>query len=307
MGNKNDFLINARMNKKDEFYTQYSDIERCVESFVDSFKGKMVYCPCDTMESNFTRFFKDNFEKLGLKGLYYSSLTQPAYYYDGKEEAQVGNMIDILTDDFRLMLEDVDIVVTNPPFSCFVRFVDSIIEERKDLLVIGTQNSATCKSVFSHIMNDGLKLWYGGFKGTAGHFFVPDDYEDYAKSGNHVENMIRVSGVMWWTTLPMEYPELMVLTESYYDSLGNPDNEKYPVFDNFRKISGLDCDLINVNRTKDIPKDYSGYMAVPVSFFSKYNPDQFELVQLDHYGPLGNLDNVINGKQIYRRIIIKRN
>lgn len=305
MANKNNFLIKAKRDKNNEFYTQYSDIESEIDKFKDFFKGKIVYCPCDTSHSNFPKFFKDKFFDLGLTGLYWSSLTEPTFFYDGAKQTEIGESIDILSNDFIDMMKKADIVVTNPPFTHFVRFVDDIVEAGKDLLVIGMQNSATCKLVFEHIMKDNLKLHYG-FKGIAGHFIVPDYYEDKATSGDHKEGMIRVSGVVWWTTLSLPDIPKFIFTSHYYDENGNPDNEKYQKYDNFRKISRLDEDLININKTKDIPDDYKGYMAVPVSFFVKYNPEQFELVQLDHYGPLGNLDNVVNGKTIYRRIIIKK-
>lgn len=70
MGNKN--LHNARMAKNDEFYTQYSDIQKEVNAYLEYeptvFKDKTILLPCDDPEwSNFTKFFVQNFEKFGLK------------------------------------------------------------------------------------------------------------------------------------------------------------------------------------------------------------------------------------------------
>ncbi len=72
MANKN--LTGARRAKNDEFYTQFSDIQKEVESYLeynpDTFKGKTVYCNCDDpFESNFFRYFVLNFARLGLKSL----------------------------------------------------------------------------------------------------------------------------------------------------------------------------------------------------------------------------------------------
>jgi len=70
MANKN--LTNAKKAKNDEFYTQFSDIQKEVESYLEydpnTFKGKVVYSNCDDpFESNFFRYFVLNFDKLGLK------------------------------------------------------------------------------------------------------------------------------------------------------------------------------------------------------------------------------------------------
>ena len=72
MANKN--LTNAKKAKNDEFYTQFSDIQKEVESYLEydpnTFKGKVVYSNCDDpFESNFFRYFVLNFNKLGLKQL----------------------------------------------------------------------------------------------------------------------------------------------------------------------------------------------------------------------------------------------
>ena len=72
MANKN--LTNAKKAKNDEFYTQFSDIQKEVESYLEydpnTFKGKVVYSNCDDpFESNFFRYFVLNFNRLGLKRL----------------------------------------------------------------------------------------------------------------------------------------------------------------------------------------------------------------------------------------------
>jgi len=72
MANSN--LTNAKRAKNDEFYTQYGDIQKEIEAYLeynpDVFRGKIVYCNCDDpFESNFFRYFVLNFNKLGLKQL----------------------------------------------------------------------------------------------------------------------------------------------------------------------------------------------------------------------------------------------
>jgi len=70
----NDKLSDAKRAKNDEFYTQYHDIEKEINAYLDFnskvFKGKTVLLPCDDPEwSNFTKYFAQNFERLGLKKL----------------------------------------------------------------------------------------------------------------------------------------------------------------------------------------------------------------------------------------------
>ncbi|MFA5750995.1 MAG: adenine-specific methyltransferase EcoRI family protein [Candidatus Paceibacterota bacterium] len=72
MANSN--LTNAKKAKNDEFYTQYSDIQKEIEAYLDfdknTFRNKVVYCNCDDpFESNFFRYFVLSFNKLGLKKL----------------------------------------------------------------------------------------------------------------------------------------------------------------------------------------------------------------------------------------------
>src|SRR3989344_8880057 len=72
MANSN--ITNAKKAKNDEFYTQYSDIQKEIEAYLEYcpnvFRGKVVYCNCDDpFESNFFRYFVLNFNKLGLKRL----------------------------------------------------------------------------------------------------------------------------------------------------------------------------------------------------------------------------------------------
>ena len=70
----NSHLTNAKRAKNDEFYTQYDDIQKEIEAYVeydpDVFKGKVVYCNCDDpFESNFVKFFANRFNSYGIKKL----------------------------------------------------------------------------------------------------------------------------------------------------------------------------------------------------------------------------------------------
>lgn len=319
--NKN--LHKANQAKKDEFYTQLSDIEKELGHYEKHFQGKVVFCNCDDPRvSNFFHYFSYNFEKLGLKkliatcyknqnvNLFSQNSSEKAIYLEyagdkNKDKVPELNEIGIKylkgDGDFRSkecieLLKQSDIVVTNPPFSLFREYVAQLMEYKKKFIIIGHQNAITYKEVFKLIKEN--KIWLGyGFTGGAAHFINPH-YEDYATAGNHKEGMIRVSGVVWFTNLEIDKRhEDLILYKTYKG------NEKdYPKYDNY--------DAINVDKTKDIPIDYKGLMGVPISFLDKYNLDQFEII--GHIGSVG-ADGVysfanaiyINGKKLFKRILIK--
>ncbi|MCR8892550.1 adenine-specific methyltransferase EcoRI family protein [Bacteroides sp. ET336] len=308
----NKHLRKAKKSKSDEFYTQLCDIERELQYYPDSFVNKVVYCNCDDSQtSNFFRFFKDNFQKLGLRKLIascYKKTNQDlfevkknvkAYYciYEGEKIPM--QVISFKGDgDFRSaecikLLKQADVVVTNPPFSLFREFVSQIVKYNKEFLIIGNVNAITYKEIFDLIQNN--KIWLGVNlgRGISG-FIVPEHYEQYGTEVRINENgqkIISTNGCLWLTNLELnQRHEDIVLTKMYYG------NEKdYPKYDN--------CNGINVNRTQDIPKDYTGLMGVPITFLHKYNPAQFEIVKF-RKGDDGK-DLCINGKCPYFRILVK--
>lgn len=286
---KNKNLQEAKTNKKDEFYTQLSDIERELKYYKKHFKDKVVYCNCDDPRvSNFFHFFSYNFEKLGLKKLIatcYKNQDMDLFSQNNSEQAiyleytgdKNGNNVPDPNEigikklkgdgDFRSkecieLLKQADIVVTNPPFSLFREYISQLIEYDKKFIIVGHQNAIKYKEIFPLIRDN--KLWLGyGFKGGAGHF-INEHYEDYATATDRKEGMIRVSGVHWFTNLEInKRHEDLILYKKYTP-------EEYPKFENF--------DAINVDVTKDIPMDYEGFMGVPITFMDKYNPDQFEII-----------------------------
>lgn len=313
---KNSTLHKAKSAKQDEFYTQLGDIENELRHYRDHFKNKIVYCNCDDpTESNFYKYFKLNFNKLGLKKLIatcYKSIDRDLFSQHDSEQAVYIEYYETPRDkkhpfehtnthllkgdgDFRSqecidILKQVDIVCTNPPFSLFREYVAQLVEYDKQFLIIGHQNAVTYKEIFPLIKD--RKIWLGyGFRGGATHFIAPS-YEDYAVSGDHREGMVRVSGVHWFTNLDhKKRHEDLILYKQY-----SP--QEYPKYDNY--------DAIEVSKTAEIPKDYDGYMGVPISFLDKYSPDQFEIVGMDdHRVEWRGRGPDINGKAKYRRVVIR--
>ena len=96
---------------------------------------------------------------------------------------------------------------------------------------------------------------------------------------------------MWLTNLDNEKRHESIELVKVYE--GNED--EYPFYDNYFGI--------NVNKTKDIPADFSGVMGVPVTFLHRFNPDQFEIIKFRKGDD--NKDLRINGKPTYFRILIR--
>jgi hypothetical protein len=319
----------ARNSKQDEFYTQLPDIERELKHFKKYFKNKVVLCNCDDPRvSNFFHYFSYNFEQLGLKklitvcyknqerDLFSKHDSEKAIYleYTGDKEgnkvpdpAEIGIKLLNGDGDFRSkecieLLQQADIVVTNPPFSLFREYVEQLVEYRKHFVIIGSLSALTYKETFKLIRDDQLWLGYA-FHGGNAYFATPYAKEFATGVYNEETGLVKFRNVTWFTNLEIEKRnEKLLLYKTYY---GNED--EYPKYDNY--------DAINVDKTKDIPGDYEGVMGVPISFLDKHNPKQFEIVGLIA-GNIKGLAGIpsasgkdgpyINGKLRYGRILIRK-
>ncbi len=345
---KNKNLSKAKSNKNDEFYTQLSDIERELRYYRPYFKDKVVLCNCDDpFESNFFMYFVLNFNTLGLKKLICTCYAgspvagtklqyhvedngQMSFVYDetgqltGSEKHAYKAVINVLHDatgnggiemvdvaelfktgeneltelegdgDFRSpecidLLKEADIVCTNPPFSLFREYITLLMEYDKQFIIIGNKNAITYKEVFPLLKDNKIWLGYNTIK-------------EFKQPNGDPKNM---SGLTrWFTNLDIKkYHEYMICFRNY-------DPQKYPKFDNY--------DVINVNKTSDIPCDYTGVMGVPITFLDGYCPEQFEIIEgSNRYGILNTFGmndkikenhshgNNINGKATYFRIFIR--
>ena len=284
-------LTAAKRAKKDEFYTQRVDIENELRHYKAHFKDKVVLCNCDDpRQSEFFKYFVENFEKLGLKRLIatcYKSQDVDLFSQGDCERAicQVyegdknGNMVldddevgvrvlngdgDFRSEECIEILKEADIVVTNPPFSLFREYVEQLIKYRKKFVIIGNQNAITYKEIFPLLKNN--EVWIGYKFGDMA-FKVPADSEPRAtrywqdESGQKWRSM---GNVCWYTNLDIQNRhEKLPLYKKYTP-------EEFPRYDNYNAI--------NVDKTADIPYDYNGAMGVPITFMDKYCPEQFEIL-----------------------------
>lgn len=292
-------LDKAKVNKKDEFYTQLIDIEKEMIHYTKHFRNKIVYCNCDNPEiSNFWKYFYDHFKELGLRELYATFYGEGASFhrYDGENVVitQLQGDGDFRSEECIQILEQSDVVVTNPPFSLFREYISQLDSYNKDFLVISNINAITYKEVFPLIQAN--KVWLGVCfgRGISG-FIVPDSYELYGTETMVNENGDRIispNNCMWLTSLDNEKRHQPIELVKKYE--GNED--AYPFYDNYYGI--------NVNKTQDIPADYMGAMGVPITFLNKYDPEQFEIIKFRKGDD--DKDLRVNGKAPYFRILIKR-
>ena len=311
MANTN--LANAKTAKKDEFYTQYPDIQKEINAYLDYdpnvFRGKTVLLP-----------FAQNFELLGLNKLISTSYApeskkyklpyQPTLFeteqphFDADKSKTHGKIFvlehdvtgnnriniedlqwqylegdgDFRSKEIRKLRDEADIIVTNPPFSLFREFVAWLMEAGKQFVIIGNINAVSYKEVFPLIKDN--KIWMGvSIHSGDREFGVPDTYPLEASGWRIDENgnkYIRVKGVRWFTNIDhgRRHQPLRLMTMA--------ENFKHS---KHKEIRGkkeyepyVNFEGIEVPYTDAIPSDYEGAMGVPISFLDKYCPDQFEIL-----------------------------
>ena len=360
MANQN--LTSAKNAKNDEFYTQYFDIEKEISAYLDYntdvFRDKTILLPCDDPDwSNFTKFFAQNFERFGLKKLIstsyapdsknYKCAYQPTLFetnapHFDKTKTQINGKIYTLTHDktgdgvvdindlewtyldgdgdfrsneIKNLRDEADIIITNPPFSLFREFLAWVMEADKQFVIIGNMNAIKYKNLFPLIQEN--KIWLGAGKNDGRNIWyqIPDNYDDFHKEENGKKYAF-VAGTIWFTNLDhgRRHQPLQLMTESDVIKFGT--KKPFDKYDNY--------DAIEVSLVKNIPSDYAGIMGVPISFLSKYSPEQFEIIwqasgNTKASAPIEVLEklkykshpddrggcSIVKGRRTYDRILIK--
>ena len=293
-------LHKAKTAKNDEFYTQLTDVAKELMHYKKHFKDKIVFCNCDDPTwSAFWKYFHLNFAELGLKKLISTHYDREEATYKMEYTGGDDNDIEVGVKtplegngDFRNqecldLLDESDIVVTNPPFSLFREYVAVLMEHQKKFLIIGNKNAITYKEFFPLLKNN--EVWIGCT--NVKEFLQPDG--SIKKFGN----------IGWFTNLDVaKRHEKLILWKNYTP-------EEYPRYDNY--------DAINVDKVSEIPCDYDGVMSVPITFMDKYNPLDFEIIGADEAEGTGFSNGLyiqgskykqcyMNGKRIYKRIFIRK-
>ena len=269
MAKNNKAMQAAKTNKNDEWYTRLEDIEDEIsmhEDYVLQFEGKTVLCNCDDPEwSNFFLFFRLHFKQLKLKKViftHYEMNGSPSYKLEWDGSYIGYDTLNLIktplkgNGDFRspecvALLDECDVVVTNPPFSLLREFIGLIIDHKKDMVIIANEMQCTSKEIFPLFQSGKLNFGYNHVK----EFKVPDG------------TFKKIGTVAWFTTFKLDkYNEELPLCCQYE---GHED--EYPKYDNY--------DAIEVNQIRRIPRDYFGVMGVyGPSFLTQYNREQFEVL-----------------------------
>lgn len=268
MAKNNKAMQAAKTNKNDEWYTRLEDIEDEIsmhEDYVRQFEGKTVLCNCDDPEwSNFFLFFRLHFKQLKLKKViftHYEMNGSPSYKIEWNGDYLGYDTLNLIktplegNGDFRspecvALLDECDVVVTNPPFSLLREFIGLIIDHKKDMVIIANEVQCTSKEIFPLFQSGKLNFGYNHVK----EFKVPDG------------TFKKIGTVAWFTTFKLDkYNEELPLCCQYEGH-----EAEYPKYDNY--------DAIEVNQIRRIPRDYFGVMGVyGPSFFNSFNKEQFEV------------------------------
>ena len=225
----NSNLHKAREAKKDEFYTQLSDIEKELSHYKEYFKGKVLFCNCDDPRvSSFFHYFSHKFGELGLKklittcyksqnaDLFSENDSAKAIYLEYTGEKNRGKVPtperiglqhlegdgDFRSKECIELLKQADIVVTNPPFSLFREYVAQLVEYGKKFVIIGDQNAITYKEIFALIKDN--KIWLGVDNYGTKWFGVKDEYDITTESRKKIENgkkFFSSGRIVWFTNL----------------------------------------------------------------------------------------------------------
>lgn len=294
----------AKTNKNDEFYTRLEDIATELCNYKKHFENKIVLCNCDDPEwSNFWIYFHNNFSEFKLKKListHYNKDGSPSYkmeYSGGNDEdAREGRKIPLKGNgDFRSeecieILKEADVVVTNPPFSLFREYIQQLVENKKEFVILGNPNAITYKDFFPLLKNN--KVWIGYKSMNKDMYFIVSDEraENLKKTKKEKSGYVVIDGkiyaraqAIWYTNLDIPKRHSLLADELKYQYTKHPD--WYPKYDNYDAINvgyvGQDLTLKRrTNKITHIPYDYDGVMGVPISFMGSYNPDEYEIIGL---------------------------
>jgi hypothetical protein len=313
----------AKAAKNDEFYTQYADIQKEINAYLEynpnTFCDKTVLLPCDDPEwSNFTRFFAQNFERLGLKRLISTSYAveskkykdyQPTLFetespwFDADKTRIKGKIFELTRDtnqngrididdlewhyldgdgDFRskevCKLRDEADIIVTNPPFSLFREFVAWIFKAKKQFLVIGNKNAITYKEIFPLIKDNM-LWIGPSI-TSGdrEFMVPKDYETHSPSLRIDEKGNKYIRV----------PGVHWFTNLEHGRRHEPlqlmtmkENIRYGKHQEIRErgyISYANYDAIDVPYSDAIPSDYDGVMGVPKTFVDKYCPEQFEII-----------------------------
>lgn len=313
----------------DEWYTDYDTVENELKNYKKQFENKIILCNSDNpLESAFAMYFLKNFNRLKIRKLICTSLSEVKKYekdndcqrlhtgklmivdkfpiFDDNQDIidyiKKKNLItklegngDFLNEEGCLYLKMSDIVVTNPPFSKFTDLFLLIMKYKKKFLLIGNQNAIMYKEIFPYIKNN--LVWSGYHFGDMS-FKVPKDTIPRKTRFWIDENGQKwrsLGNAMWFTNLEKTAGKRELLLSYQYKDIN------YPKYDDFNAI--------HIKKVAEIPYNYKGIMGVPLTYIKYHNPERFEIIGEANHGSDNKYDLFkprIEGKEVYKRLLIQR-
>ena len=321
MANTN--LANAKTAKNDEFYTQYADIQKEINAYLDYdpnvFRGKTVLLPCDDPEwSNFTKFFAQNFELLGLKKListsyapeskkykmpYQPTLFETSQPYYNVDKSKTNGKIFVLdrdvTGDSRINIEDLQWQYLEGDGDFRSKEIKALRDEA-DIVVTNPPFSLFREFVLWLMEAEKLFIIIGNMNAVTYKEIFPLIKKNRMWLGNGFQNgnaFFRVEaprdsyadGVFDESTSLVKFRNCCWFTNIDHGRRHQPlqlmtmaENFKHSKHKEIRGrkdyIHYENYDAIEVPYTDSIPSDYEGAMGLPKSFLDKYCPEQFEII-----------------------------
>ena len=305
---KNENLHKAKDAKKDEFYTQYEDIQNELNHYEQHFKGKTVLCNCDDpFESNFCKFFLRNFNYLGLKRLICTSYStspvigQQLTLFDWMDEPVVqgtGYVMDIrevpMANGRGVSDADIDALLKSKKRGVKklkgdgdFRSEECIEYLKQSDIVVTNPPFSLFREYVAQLMEYGKKFLIIGNKNA----ITYKEIFPLIKDNQMWVGYRGFSGGMWFysdyegrTEKIVDGEKLINVPSIWFTNLDHNkrheelilykhyygNEEEYPRYANY--------DAIEVSKVSDIPCDYYEEIGVPITYLDKHNPDQFEIV-----------------------------
>lgn len=342
MANKN--LTAAMRAKKDEFYTQLSDIENEMKYYRKYFKGKVILCNCDDpYESNFFKYFASNFNALGLKKLiatcYNGSPIQGEellfeWEDEPEGEKKIAYKVEITevrdwNNDGRIDLADVRYLLQNDRNTITVLHQNGDFRSQEcieclkeaDIVVTNPPFSLFREYVAQLMRYEKKFIIIGNQNAITYKEIFPLIKDNRLWLGQSIHSGDRKFNV------PDDYPLnaatcgtdadghkfIRVKGVRWFTNLEVPvRDEELVLYKKYTPEEYPEYDnykAINVDKTSEIPCDYDGVMGVPITFLDKYCPKQFEITGYMASTTINDYNfgyPYIDGKKKYARILIRK-
>ena len=333
-GNEN--LKNAKRAKKDEFYTQLSDIEKEIRHYKEHLKDKIILCNCDDpYESNFFKYFAMNFNFLELKKLIATCYSSSPVMGEQLSFMDI-NALHIEDKKYKhsYKIEITEVRDQNNDGAVDLYDVEYLLKNKKNVLTLlegdGDFRSEECVELLKEadivVTNPPFSLFREYIAQLIEYnkkFLIIGNQN--AITYKEIFKLLKENKI--W--LGYKFGDMSFTVPDYYEprttrfwidesgqkwrSMGNicwftnldipkrhEDLILYKTYNEEEYPKYENYNAVNVDKTAEIPCDYYDVMGVPITFMDKYNPDQFEIIGQTHSGDLSSGVEALRTHEHYR-------